>query len=51
MLDFEEEFLPFLNSHRASEKLPDELLEWIRSFSRQEALDDDYSFLAIDFPA
>lgn len=51
MLDFEEEFLPFLNAHRASEKLPDELLEWIRSFSRQEALDDDYSFVAIDFPA
>ncbi len=51
MLDFEDEFLPFLNSRRTSEKLPDELLEWIRSFSRQEALDDDYSFLAIDFPA
>ncbi|GAT33145.1 serine phosphatase RsbU, regulator of sigma subunit [Terrimicrobium sacchariphilum] len=51
MLDFETEFLPFLNSHRASEKLPDELLTWIRSFSRQEALDDDYSFLTIDFPA
>ncbi len=32
MLDFEKEFLPFLNTHRASEKLPDELLEWIRKF-------------------
>jgi sigma-B regulation protein RsbU (phosphoserine phosphatase) len=51
MLDFEQDFLPFLNSHRTSDKLPDELLEWIRGFRRQEVLDDDYSFLTVDFPA
>lgn len=51
MLDFEQDFLPFLNTHRGSDKLPDELLEWIRGFRRQEVLDDDYSFLTVDFPA
>lgn len=51
MLDFEQDFLPFLNSRRGSDELPDELLEWIRGFRRQEVLDDDYSFLTVDFPA
>jgi len=51
MLDFEKEFLPFLNAHRASENLPAEVLDWVRGFQTREALDDDYSFLAIDFPA
>jgi sigma-B regulation protein RsbU (phosphoserine phosphatase) len=51
MLDFDEEFLPYLQQNGRNPKLPDEVLTWIRSIHRGEDLDDDYSFMAIDFPA
>lgn len=51
MLDFDADFLPYLQANGRNPKLPDEVLVWIRSIHRGEDLDDDYSFLAIDFPA
>ncbi len=51
MIGFDEDFLPFLAEHGKSKTLPDEVLAWIRTIHTGEALDDDYSFVAIDFPA
>lgn len=50
MLDFDDEFLPFLLENGRRADLPDEVLGWVRSLHREPDLDDDYSFLAIDFP-
>jgi len=51
MLDFEEDFLPFLLQHGRSPALPADVLGWIRGIHTGADLDDDYSFVAIDFPA
>jgi sigma-B regulation protein RsbU (phosphoserine phosphatase) len=51
MLDFDRDFLPFLQKNGRNPTLPDDVLAWVRSIHRDEDLDDDYSFLAIDFPA
>jgi sigma-B regulation protein RsbU (phosphoserine phosphatase) len=51
MLDFDHDFLPFLQENGRHAALPDEVLTWIRSIHQSKDLDDDYSFVAIDFPA
>lgn len=51
MLDYETDFLPYLVANGRSKTLPQDLLAWIRSIHANPTLDDDYSFVAIDFPA
>lgn len=51
MLEYETDFLPYLVEHGRSPTLPQDLLAWIRSIHTSPTLDDDYSFVAIDFPA
>ncbi|CAN5627369.1 SpoIIE family protein phosphatase [soil metagenome] len=51
MIDFDHDFLGFLSAHAHSKTLPDEVLAWIRTIHTGEALDDDYSFVAMDFPS
>lgn len=50
MLDFDGEFVPFLVRNGRSKTLPDDVLAWIRGLHGGSVLDDDYSFLTIDFP-
>jgi phosphoserine phosphatase RsbU/P len=50
MLDYETDFLPYLIKNGRAPRLPQDLLTWIRSIHAQPTLDDDYSFVAIDFP-
>jgi phosphoserine phosphatase RsbU/P len=49
MIGFEEDFLPFLRSNGRNPNLPDDVLTWVRSIHQEAALDDDYSFIALDF--
>lgn len=51
MIEFDEDFLPFLLTHGRSPTLPDDVLAWIRTIHTGQDLDDDYSFVAMDFPA
>lgn len=51
MIGFDEDFLPYLSRHAASPTLPQDVLQWIRSLHIAPVLDDDYSFLTVDFPA
>lgn len=51
MISFDNEFLPFLLEHGRKDTITQDVLDWIRSIHGQETLDDDYSFMAIDFPA
>ncbi len=51
MLDFDTDFLTFLQEHGRSPSLPDDVLAWIHSMNPDPVLDDDYSFITIDFPA
>lgn len=48
MIEFDEDFVPFVLKNGRSEKLPGELLDWIRTIHVEPVLDDDYSFVAID---
>jgi sigma-B regulation protein RsbU (phosphoserine phosphatase) len=50
MLDFDRDFLPYLRENGRNPALPDQVLAWIRDVHRGEDLDDDYSFIAVDFP-
>ena len=50
MLDYETDFLPYLVKNGRNPALPQDLLAWIRSIHANPTLDDDYSFVAIDFP-
>lgn len=51
MIEFDTDFLPFVLEHGRSPTLPGDVLAWIRGIHTGEDLDDDYSFLAMDFPA
>ncbi len=51
MISYDHDFLPFLNRHGRSKTLPDDVLQWIRAIHTGTDLDDDYSFLTVDFPA
>ena len=51
MISYEHDFLPFLSRHGRSKTLPDDVLKWIRGIHTGKDLDDDYSFLTVDFPA
>lgn len=51
MLDYDTDFVPYLVKNGRHADLPQELLAWIRSIHAKPTLDDDYSFVAIDFPA
>lgn len=51
MIDFDTDYLPFLLRHAREADLPDKLLDWVQDLHHEETLDDDYSFVAIDFPA
>lgn len=50
MIDFDNDFLPYLLRHGRDPELPAEVLHWVRSISASRDLADDYSFVAIDFP-
>jgi sigma-B regulation protein RsbU (phosphoserine phosphatase) len=50
MLDYDEDFLPFLLKNGRSKTLPDDILAWITSIHPGPVLDDDYSFVTMDFP-
>ena len=51
MISYDHDFLPFLSRHGRSKTLPDDVLKWIRGIHTGKDLDDDYSFLTVDFPA
>lgn len=51
MISYDHDFLPFLSRKGRSKTLPDDVLKWIRAIHTGKDLDDDYSFLAVDFPA
>jgi len=51
MISYDDDFLPFLEKNGRSKTLPDDVLKWIRAIHTGKDLDDDYSFLAVDFPA
>lgn len=51
MIGFDEDFLPYLQANGRNPGLAQELLDWIRSIHQGKTLDDDYSFVAIDFPS
>ena len=50
MIGFDEDFMPYLTEHATSRTLPDDVLAWVRQIHPAPVLDDDYSFLTIDFP-
>ncbi len=43
MIEFDEDFVPSVLKNGRSEKLPGELLDWIRAIHVEPVLDDDYS--------
>jgi phosphoserine phosphatase RsbU/P len=49
-LDFDNDFVPYLLRNGRSVDIPERVLTWVRSLHGSEALADDFSFLAIDFP-
>lgn len=49
MLDFDTEFLPHLREYGRQPDLPDRVLGWVRALHRSQELDDDYSFVAVEF--
>jgi hypothetical protein len=51
MLDYDEDFLPYVSRNGASRTLTEDVLKWIREVHVDPTLDDDYSFVAVDFPA
>lgn len=51
MINFDIDFLGFLEKNGRSPSLPDDVLAWIRSLHDGPVLDDDYSFVTLDFPA
>lgn len=51
MLDFDEEFVPYLRKNGRSATIADDLLAWIRSLHHEPTLDDDFSIIVMDFPA
>lgn len=51
MIGFDEDFLPYLSKHGASKTLPQDVLRWIRGIHVEPTLEDDYSFVTMDFPA
>ena len=51
MISYDNDFLPFLSRKGRSKTLPDDVLKWIRAIHTGKDLDDDYSFLTVDFPA
>lgn len=50
MIDFDDDFIPYIAAHGREDSLPTTLLSWVRSIRGQQTLDDDYSFLIIDLP-
>jgi sigma-B regulation protein RsbU (phosphoserine phosphatase) len=49
MLDFDDEFVPYLVRNGRSSNISQEVLNWVRSIHGTKTLADDFSFLAIDF--
>jgi phosphoserine phosphatase RsbU/P len=49
-LDFDNDLVPYLLRNGRSVDIPERVLTWVRSLHGSEALADDFSFLAIDFP-
>ena len=50
MLDFDDEFIPYLVGNGRSPNIPQDVLHWVRSVHGTKTLADDFSFLAMDFP-
>ena len=51
MIGFDEDFLPYISEHATSPTLPTDVLTWVRDLHIAPVLDDDYSFLTVDFPS
>ncbi len=52
MIGFDEDFTPYISEHATSPTLPTDVLTWVRDLHiRAPVLDDDYSFLTVDFPS
>jgi len=51
MLDFDDEFVPYLISNGRSPSIADDVLSWVRLMRGGDKLADDFSFLAMDFSA
>jgi phosphoserine phosphatase RsbU/P len=49
-LDFDDEFVPYLEKNGRGASIAQDVLNWVRSVHGSETLADDFSFITMDFP-